>query len=181
MIHGLFTQFVDCAIHCAQSTVLQRKALTRNARVLSLSGPLAILFQCFSTQQYPPSSISCDMFPLYACVHAWMYVHVRILTRMFVSLYIHVHVYVINDPNWDARAAWTNASQLWSCTCNYFVGSCGSTYPSHSMISSPLKFWLLSNFPYVVRTCTSVYGCTLYVCVYALLSVFHSCNSSRVG
>ena len=38
-------------------------------------------------------------------------------------------------------------------SCNYFVGSCGPTHPSHHMISTtsasrygPLRIWLLSNF-----------------------------------
>ena len=61
-----------------------------------------------------------------------------------------IGMHELHTTNWDA--AWANASQLKSC--NYFVGSCGPTHPSHPMISSttsasrygPLKFQLLSNF-----------------------------------
>ena len=80
---------------------------------------------------------------------------------------VHYYSYMALIGMHHALAAWANASQLGSCTCNYSVGSCGPTHPSHPMTSSttsasrygPINFWLLSN-------CQQTYMYSVHVYMY---------------
>ena len=97
--------------------------------------------------------------PRSTCTCTCMYMYMLCGVVLVCTLSLH-------DPNWDARAAWANVSQLGSC--DYFVGSFGPTHPSHLVTYSttsasrygPLKFRLLSNFQQIhVHVHVCMCGC----------------------